>query len=194
MDKNRMIEIVEQSGRESCEAISATIKKLSGATADAAALCADAIRNGAKILICGNGGSAADSQHMAAELVGRFLRERSPYAAIALTTDTSISTAVSNDYGFDTLFERQVLALGKSGDVLIGISTSGNSRNVLLALEAAAGLGMKSIGLTGKGGGKMAEKLDILLDAETTATPRIQEAHGALIHILCDLIETDLCE
>lgn len=189
-----MIEVVKQSGHESCEAINASMEKLGGAIADAATLCAATIKSGGKILICGNGGSAADSQHMAAELVGRFLKERAPYAAISLTTDTSISTAISNDYGFETLFERQVLALGREGDVLIGISTSGNSQNVLLALDAAAGLGMKSIGLTGRGGGKMAEKLHILLDAQTTSTPRIQEVHGALVHILCDLIETILCE
>lgn len=194
MNKDTMIEVVKQSGHESCEAMNASMEKLSEAVVDAAVLCASAIKSGGKILICGNGGSAADSQHMAAELVGRFLKERAPYAAIALTTDTSISTAISNDYGFETLFERQVLALGREGDVLIGISTSGNSQNVLLALDAAAGLGMKSIGLTGMGGGKMAEKLNILLDAQTTATPRVQEVHGALVHILCDLIETTLCE
>lgn len=141
-------------------------------------------------MFAGNGGSAADAQHLAAELVNRFLKERSPMAGLALTTDTSIMTAIGNDYSFKDIFSKQVLALGKKGDVFFGISTSGNSGNILKAIEAAKAMGITTIGLTGKGGGIIAEKVNYLLAVPTTLTPRIQEVHILIGHILCELIES----
>jgi D-sedoheptulose 7-phosphate isomerase len=156
----------------------------------AAQIMRDCIRGGNKIMFAGNGGSAADAQHLAAELVNRFLKERSPMAGLALTTDTSIMTAIGNDYSFEDIFTKQVLALGKKGDVFFGISTSGNSRNILKAIEAAKAMGITTIGLTGKGGGIIAEKVNYLLAVPTTLTPRIQEVHILIGHILCELIES----
>ena len=150
------------------------------------------LRAGGKIMACGNGGSAADAQHFAAELIGRFERERQELAAIALTTDTSILTAVGNDYSYDEIFSKQVRGLGKKGDILIGISTSGNSKNVVKAIEAAKKMGIKIIALTGNGGGKIASLLDgddIHLCAPSTRTARIQETHLVLLHALCDGVD-----
>ncbi len=150
------------------------------------------LENGGKILSCGNGGSAADSQHFAAELVGRFEREREELAAIALTTDTSILTAVGNDYGYDEIFSKQVRALGKRGDILFGISTSGNSKNVVAAVEAARKKGMTVVGMTGRDGGKIGKligKDDVLLNVESPVTARIQEVHLLMLHCLCDSID-----
>ena len=152
----------------------------------------DCLRSGGKVMACGNGGSAADAQHFAAELIGRFERERQELAAIALTTDTSILTAVGNDYSYDEIFSKQVRGLGKKGDILIGISTSGNSKNVVKAIEAAKKLGIKIIALTGNGGGKIASLLgadDIHLCAPSTRTARIQETHLVLLHALCDGVD-----
>jgi D-sedoheptulose 7-phosphate isomerase len=148
------------------------------------------LRDGGTVFFMGNGGSAADSQHLAAELVGRFKIERSALPAVALTTDTSILTAVGNDYGFEQVFARQVEALCGEQDVVVGLSTSGNSPNVLLALEAAGSLGVYRIGLTGRGGGKMAERCDQCIAVASTDTARIQEAHILIGHVFCDLIET----
>lgn len=156
----------------------------------ARALCA-ALRSGGKILWCGNGGSAADSQHMAAEIVGRFRRERRGLPSIALTTDTSILTSVGNDYGFDAIFARQVEALGAPGDVLVAISTSGNSRNVLAAMETARSLGLTTVAFTGNGGGKMAALADHLFTVDSRETARIQETHILAGHMICDWIELD---
>jgi D-sedoheptulose 7-phosphate isomerase len=142
-----------------------------------------------KILIFGNGGSAADSQHFAAELVGRFLHERRALPALALTTDTSALTALGNDYGYEHVFARQVEAHGRGGDVAIGISTSGRSPNVLMALQKARAGGLLTVGLTGRGGGKMADLCDFLIDVPHQETARIQEVHAMVIHILCELIE-----
>lgn len=150
------------------------------------------LRLGGKVLIFGNGGSAADSQHMAAELVGRFKKERRALPAIALTANTSILTAVGNDYGYDATFYRQVSALGKKGDIAIGISTSGNSANVLSAIVEAKSLEMETIGLSGGDGGKLREACAIPIVVGTKDTPRVQESHIMIIHILCDLIETEL--
>lgn len=150
------------------------------------------LKNGGKILACGNGGSAADSQHFAAELVGRFEREREELAAIALTTDSSILTAVANDYSFDEIFSKQVRALGKPGDILFGISTSGNSKNVVAAVVAAQLKGMQIIGMTGRNGGRIAEliqKGDVLLNIESDVTARVQEVHLLTLHCLCDAID-----
>jgi D-sedoheptulose 7-phosphate isomerase len=152
----------------------------------------DCLRSGGKVMACGNGGSAADAQHFAAELIGRFERERQELAAIALTTDTSILTAVGNDYSYDEIFSKQVRGLGKKGDILIGISTSGNSKNVVSAIEVAKQMGIKIIALTGNGGGKIATLLDaddIHLCAPSTRTARIQETHLVLLHALCDGVD-----
>ena len=146
----------------------------------------ECLRAGGKVMACGNGGSAADAQHFSAELIGRFERERQELAAIALTTDTSILTAVGNDYSYDEIFSKQVRGLGKKGDILIGISTSGNSKNVVKAIEAAKKMGIKIIALTGNGGGKIASLLDaddIHLCAPSTRTARIQETHLVLLHL-----------
>lgn len=153
--------------------------------------CKSALAAGNKILFCGNGGSAADSQHLAAELVGRFQKERRSLASIALTTDTSILTAVGNDYGYDEVFARQVEGLGRSGDILIGISTSGNSKNVVKAVEAARNIGMHTFAFTGEGGGKMAELCDLLFAVPSKVTARIQEMHILAGHILCELVEEE---
>ena len=148
-----------------------------------------ALAEGHKVLFCGNGGSAADSQHLAAEFVGRFQKERKGLPAIALTVDTSILTAVANDYGYDTVFARQVQALGEPGDVLVGISTSGNSKNVLLAIEEARAKGITCIGMTAEGGGKMAAACDICLAVPAKVTARAQEMHILMGHILCELVD-----
>jgi len=156
-------------------------------------LCFGCVTNNAKMLACGNGGSAADAQHFIAELVGRFERERLPLAGVALNTDTSILTAVGNDYGYDQVFARQVMALGQPGDVLVAISTSGNSVNVQLAIQAAHAREMKVIALTGKGGGTMGHLLhadDVHLCVPHDRTMRIQEVHILLLHMLCDGIDT----
>lgn len=153
-----------------------------------------AICAGNKIFWCGNGGSAADSQHMAAELVGRFRRERRGFASIALTTDTSILTSVGNDYGYEKVFQRQVEALCVKGDVLVGLSTSGNSRNVCAAIEAARESGAVTVAFTGESGGAMAQLADIALRIASDDTARIQEAHILCGHVLCDSIELNICE
>lgn len=150
------------------------------------------LQSGGKIMACGNGGSAADAQHFAAELIGRFERERQELAAIALTTDSSILTAVANDYHYDEIFSKQVRGLGKPGDILLAISTSGNSKNVIAAIEAAKKIGMHIIALTGNGGGKMKTLLgenDIHLCAPSARTARIQETHLVLLHGLCDGVD-----
>jgi D-sedoheptulose 7-phosphate isomerase len=153
-----------------------------------------AVFAGNKVLWCGNGGSAADSQHMAAELMGRFRRERRGLASIALTTDTSILTAIGNDYGFERVFARQVEALCVKGDVVVGISTSGNSKNVCAALQTAQQLGAFTVALTGAGGGAMASIADITLRIASQDTARIQEGHILCGHMLCDWVELAVCE
>lgn len=149
---------------------------------------ADSLVSGHKVLIFGNGGSAADAQHIAAEFVNRFRIERPPLAAIALTTDTSILTSIGNDYSFDDIFSKQILALGKAGDVALGISTSGNSKNVITAVEAARDNGLFTIGFTGRGG-KLASCAEIVFAVESDVTARIQEIHITLGHILCELVD-----
>ena len=149
------------------------------------------LKRGGKILLMGNGGSAADSQHIAAEIVGRYKKERRGLAAIALTTDTSIITSVGNDYGYDYIFARQIEALCRSEDVVIGITTSGNSKNVVAAIEEANSIGATTIGLTGGNGGKLSSLCKINLVMPSSDTPRIQEAHIFVGHSLCDLLESD---
>ncbi len=160
--------------------------------AKAAELIIDAYKQHKKVLICGNGGSAADAQHMAGELVGRFKMERQALGAIALTTDTSILTAIGNDYGFDDIFSRQVEALTSSGDIVIGISTSGNSPNVLKAIAMAKEKSAVTIGLTGGNGGKLNDVTDVCIVVPSSNTPRIQESHITIIHIICLLVEQTL--
>lgn len=151
----------------------------------------DALNDGGKVIVFGNGGSAADSQHLAAELVGRFKKERKAIPAIALTTNTSTITALANDYGYDVSFKRQVEALGSKNDVVIGISTSGTARNVFEAIEKARALGIKTIALTGKTGGRLKDTADVSILVKSNDTARIQESHILIIHILCELIEDE---
>lgn len=155
-----------------------------------ASACIQSIRNGGKILLAGNGGSAADAQHIAGELVSRFAFDRPGLASLALTTDTSILTSIGNDYGFDRLFARQVQAHGVKGDVFIGYSTSGTSPNILRAFEEARSKGLVCVGMTGNRGGPMRDLCDHLLEVPSAETPKIQEGHQVLGHILCGLIET----
>ena len=155
---------------------------------------AAALAMGNKILLCGNGGSAADAQHLAAEFINRFLIDRPPLAAVALSTDTSALTAIGNDFGFDFIFQKQVQALGNIGDVLFGFSTSGNSPNVLNALDSARAQGMFTIGMTGQGGGRMKDLCDILLDVPEAHTPLVQEIHIAAGHMICQLTDHFLFE
>jgi len=152
----------------------------------------DALANGNKILLFGNGGSAADAQHIAAEWVGRFLRERRPLPAISLTTDTSILTATGNDYGFDQIFARQVRALGKKGDVAVAISTSGNSMNVLVAADVARGIGLVTVGLTGGDGGELGSRVQYHLNVPHKHSARVQEVHIMIGHILCELVDENV--
>ncbi len=174
----RHAEVMETVAQELTPAISASVITIVAA-----------LNAGNKILTLGNGGSAADAQHFAAEFVGRFLRERRALPAVALTTDTSLLTAVGNDFGFDQIFNRQIEALAQPGDVVIGISTSGNSANVALAMETAQQIGCKTIGLLGRDGGIIAPLSDIQLTVPVQETPHIQEAHITIIHLICDLVE-----
>lgn len=169
-----------------------TLDGLRGPINEAANTILSALMTGKKILICGNGGSASDAQHFAAEIVGRFTRERKAWPAIALTTDTSILTAVANDYGYDAIFARQVEGLGQSGDVLIGISTSGNSLNVLKAIEQAQKIGMATVVLTGNTGGIMSEVANTAVIVPFEITARIQEAHIFILHLWADIVESAL--
>lgn len=154
--------------------------------------CVKAIAGGHKLILFGNGGSAADAQHIAAELVGRFASDRMPVPAIALTSDTAALTAIANDYGYDRVFERQLLGLGKAGDVAIGISTSGNSPNVIRALTAARTMGMTAAGLTGGDGGALKDLTDPVLVVPSSETPRVQEMHILVGHLMCAAIEQGL--
>ena len=155
----------------------------------AADLLIETYRNGGKVLICGSGGSAADAQHLAAELTGRYEMDRPGMAGLALTTDTSALTAISNDYGYERVFARQVEALGRPGDVLVAISTSGNSPNVVAAAETARKLGVKTVALAGAGGGKLASVCDVVLAVPATRASHVQEMHIAVGHMICGLVE-----
>lgn len=158
----------------------------------AADLMVESLRQGGKIHFCGNGGSAADAQHLAAELSGRFYFDRPPLNAEALHCNTSYLTAVGNDYGYDLIFSRLLRGTAKAGDVVVGISTSGNSKNILNAFEVAKEMGVKIIAMTGEAGGKMKDYADVLLNAPSTDTPRIQESHIMIGHIVCELVETEM--
>ena len=176
----------------STEISTATVEAIGDRIAQAAARAAQTLDNDGKILICGNGGSASDAQHFAAELVCRYERDRKALAAIALTADTAVLTAAGNDYDFSKIFSRQVQALGRSGDLLVAITTSGQSDNVSLAVETALEMGVQVVALTGKDGGKLAPLIankGLELRVPSTITARIQEAHAIIIHCICDLIE-----
>ncbi|MBE2294484.1 MAG: phosphoheptose isomerase [Phycisphaerales bacterium] len=183
---------IERHFAASLEAKQRTLEAMGPRIVQAAELLADRLRKANKILICGNGGSAADAQHFAAELVNRFEIERPGLAAIALTTDSSALTSIANDYAFEQIFARQLRALGRPGDVLLAISTSGDSPNVRVAIDAARELGMTTLALTGRDGGAMADQLgvdDIEIRVAARATARIQETHILIIHCLCDLVD-----
>lgn len=171
-----------------------TLAEQSNLVVAAAERITSALRSGGKVLFCGNGGSAADSQHLAAEFMGRFLRDRAPLPAMALTVDTSALTAIGNDYGFDDVFARQLRGVGNRADVLVALSTSGNSRNVLAAIAAARHIGMTVIGLTGEGGGAMGVLCDVCFRVPSVETPRIQEMHIALGHMICELVENAMID
>jgi len=164
-------------------------KKNISLVVEASTWIAESFKAGGKLMVIGNGGSAADSQHIAAEFVNRFEIERPPLPALALTTDSSILTSIGNDYDFKFVFSKQVKALGKEADVLLAISTSGASQNVVKAVETAKGLGIKTIALTGKEGGELIEKADLVLNVESQSTPRIQEVHITICHIICELVD-----
>jgi len=184
-----MEEIIKRSYEEGIKTKECFFKKNIGLLTLASKIISETFKSGGKLLIIGNGGSAADAQHMAAEFVNRFVIERPPLPAIALTTDTSILTSIGNDYDFDQIFSKQVKALGKEGDVLLAISTSGNSPNVLKAVKTATEEGIKTIGLTGKDGGKMSNTVDVHLNVDSNVTARIQEVHITACHIICELVD-----
>lgn len=180
--------------RESIEVKQRVVLEHIEVLSHAAEVLIDALRRGNRVFLFGNGGSAADSQHIAAELVGRFRRERDALPALALTTDTSALTALANDYSYDVVFSRQLEAFGRAGDVAVGISTSGNSPNVLEGLRTANARGMSTIGLTGASGGAMKELVDVCFCAPSTSTSHIQETHITVAHALCELVEQEMFE
>ena len=186
-----MQSIIKQELNEHLTTLDATMKSIGSALEVAANICIDSLKQGGKILIFGNGGSAADAQHIAAELVGRYKLERKGLSAIALSTDTSALTAIANDYGYEHVFDRQIEALANPEDVAVGISTSGNSSNVINALQLAKNIGCKSIGLSGKYGGDMNKLCDVNLVIPAKDTARIQEMHILVGHIICHLIELE---
>ena len=167
---------------------------LAGDIRRASEMIVDALRSGGAVFIFGNGGSAADAQHIAAELAGRFRRDRAALRAEALTTDASAITAIGNDLGFDQVFARQLAGKAAAGDVAMAISTSGNSPNILTGLEAAKQIGMTCIALTGRGGGKCAPLADVLLAVPSDDTPRVQESHEVIYHVLCELVESAMAQ
>lgn len=168
-----------------------SIEELAPQVAKAAGMIIESFKNGNKLLLCGNGGSAADSQHIAAELIGRFKKERKGLPAIALTTNTSILTAIANDFGYDFVFARQIEAIGKEGDVLLALSTSGNSQNVVKAVETAKFQGLKTIGLLGSNGGKLKSLVHLAVTVPFEGSDRVQEVHILIGHIICHLIESE---
>ena len=189
-----MLDTIQNELQSHLETINKVIGTMEDDIATASKMVVAALKNGNKVLLCGNGGSAADAQHIAAELTGRYKSERRGLPAIALTTDTSALTAIGNDYGYNRVFDRQTEALANSGDVIIGISTSGNSNNVVSALKLGQELGCKTIGLTGRDGGAMNKVCDINLVVPSDNTPRIQEMHILIGHTICQIIDNELTE
>jgi D-sedoheptulose 7-phosphate isomerase len=183
---------VRASFAEHARAAAATAEAAAAEIAAAAALLIESLRAGGRVLAFGNGGSAADAQHLAAELAGRFDRERPALPALALTANSSDLTAIGNDYGFAQVFARLVEAHGRPGDVAVAISTSGNSENVLRGVDAARARGLRTIALVGKGGGKLAPRADVAVVVPSDATARVQEAHAIIVHVLCELVERAL--
>lgn len=190
----RNIEIINTSLTSHIDLFSNIPEYLFEKISDAGDACLKALSDGRKILLCGNGGSAADAQHIAAELTGRFVLDRKPLAGISLTTDSSALTCISNDYSFNDVFSRQVMAIGSPGDVLIGISTSGNSENVVRAIGAAKDNGLFTIALLGNDGGKIKEFVDIDITVNSTVTARIQEFHIFIGHTICQIIDANICQ
>jgi len=186
-----MLRVIERELEAHRQTLEAVIDGLQHFIYTAGVIATETLEAGHKILLCGNGGSAADAQHIAAELTGRYKIERKGLPAIALTTDTSALTAIGNDYGYEYVFARQVEALAQQGDLLIAISTSGNSQNVLYALQKAKEMGCRTVGLSGKGGGKMSDLCDINIVVPSDDTARIQEMHIMIGHILCQLIDNE---
>jgi D-sedoheptulose 7-phosphate isomerase len=186
---NIMKEDILQIFKDSAEVKTRFIRSQADLVAQVVRVLVAAFKGGHKVLLFGNGGSAADAQHLAAEFVNRFLIERPPLPAVALTTDTSILTSISNDYGYADTFAKQVKALGKPGDVAVGISTSGTAANVVKAIKVARDLGMKTVGLTGGDGGDLAKIVDFAFVVDSTSTPRIQETHITLGHVLCEMVD-----
>ncbi len=182
-----VVEALEDAARLHAECVTASV----AATAEAARVMLESLDRGGKILVFGNGGSASDAQHFAAELVGRFMRERRALPSIALTTDTSILTALANDYAFEKVFARQVEALGRPGDVVLGISTSGESPNVLAGFGAARAGGLAIVALTGRDGGPVGRAADVHINVPSPSTARVQEVHRTLLHAICELIERE---
>ena len=176
---------------ESAEVKKAVADTLAGKINEAISMARTSFQNGGKMLLMGNGGSAGDAQHIAAEFIGRYKKERRPVAAIALTVDSSILTCVGNDYGYDSVFSRQVEGLAKKEDVVIAISTSGNSENVIRGVEKAREIGAKTIGLLGKQGGKLKDKVDLAIVVPSNNTARIQEAHITIGHIICEILDEE---
>lgn len=189
-----MTDEIRQRFDDAARTIQAAGKALAEPIARAAELLVESYRGGGGVLLFGNGGSAADAQHVAGELVGRFLRERRGLRAIALTADAAVMTSLANDYGYEAVFARQVEAHGRPGDVAVGISTSGNSPNVVEGLRKARQLGLKTIALTGAGGGACAELADVLLAVPDKHTPRIQQAQQVIYHVLCELVENAVAD
>ena len=189
-----MQEIIRSRFDESLAVVRQAGEKLIGRIEEAAGLIIAGYKAGGGLYAFGNGGSAADAQHIAAELVGRFRRDRSAFPAEALTTNTSALTAIGNDLGFEQVFARQLAGKGAAGDVAMAISTSGNSPNILAALTAARQMGMKCIALTGRDGGRCAPLADVLLAVPSTDTPRIQESHEVIYHVLCELVESAMVD
>ncbi|MBI5237837.1 MAG: D-sedoheptulose 7-phosphate isomerase [Deltaproteobacteria bacterium] len=185
-----MEEIVARAFKESVKAKERFFnKKNISLLVQSAEVIVESFKSGGKLLLAGNGGSAADAQHIAAEFINRFEIERPPLPALALTTDTSNITSIGNDYSFDQVFSKQVRALGRENDVLLAVSTSGNSANIIKAVDAARSIGIKVIALSGKDGGRLAEKADIVLNVESKTTARIQEVHITIGHIICELVD-----
>lgn len=189
--EKKMLRIIKQRFEDHQELVAKVMKDepLMDKLGEAAAMIRTAIAEGHKVMFCGNGGSAADCQHLAAEFVGRFQKERQGLPAIALTVDTSILTAVANDYGYNHVFARQVEALGQPGDVLVGISTSGNSKNVIAAIRKAKPMGIHTVGMTGGMGGKVNEITDVCLVIPCDVTARVQEVHALMGHIICEMAD-----
>ena len=192
--ENQLTEIIAAQFQETSENLQQMTKDaaLLAAVAQVARACIEALRQGHKVLFAGNGGSAADAQHLAAELVSRFAYDRPGLPAFALTTDTSVLTAIGNDYGYEKLFARQLEAVGGAGDVFFGLSTSGRSPNVLNALDVARAKGLVTVGMTGHAGGQMPGRCDYLLRVPSQSTPRIQEGHIAIGHAICQIIEAQM--